>query len=66
MLTEKQSEILDYIRRFVDAAGYPPTTREIASHFGIRQTAAVGHLKLMENKNVISRQPKIARSIKIL
>lgn len=66
VLTDRQTEVLDYIRRFLAREGYPPTTREIATYFGIRQTAIIQHLIRLEDKKAISRQPHIARAIKIL
>ena len=29
MLTERQRQILDFLTKYVDAHGYPPTVREI-------------------------------------
>ena len=29
MLTERQRQILDFVTKYVDAHGYPPTVREI-------------------------------------
>lgn len=41
-----------------------PSTREIQIHFGFAsQTAAVSHLRALERKGVISRQPNKARAV---
>lgn len=65
-LTARQTEVLEYIRRFIVREGWPPTTRELATYFGVNQTAALGYLERLEDKKAISRQPKCARAIKIL
>lgn len=46
--------------------GWAPTTREIATYFGVHQTAAMGYLERLEDKKAITRQPNSARAIKIL
>lgn len=65
-LTPRQTEVLEYIRRFIVREGWPPTTREIATYFGVHQTAAMGYLERLEDKKAITRQPNSARAIKIL
>jgi repressor LexA len=64
MLTERQNEILDFIRDQQENTGFTPSTREIQGHFGFgSQTAVMDHLRAMERKGVLERQPGKARSI---
>ena len=64
MLTERQNEILDFIRGQQENTGFTPSTREIQGHFGFgSQTAVMDHLRAMERKGVLERQPGKARSI---
>ena len=37
-LTDRQQQVLDYIRNSIQQRGYPPTLREIGAHMGIRST----------------------------
>jgi repressor LexA len=55
MLTERQEEILDFVRQFQRAQGVPPSTREIARHFQLSQSTAMGHLQALANKVQIEK-----------
>ncbi|MGC8976698.1 MAG: transcriptional repressor LexA [Candidatus Ratteibacteria bacterium] len=63
-LTEKQKEILDFIKNYNNKRGYPPTIKEIMDYFSFSSpTAAVSHLKALEKKGYIERVNKISRGI---
>src|SRR3984957_6258004 len=62
-LTTRQQEVLDFIRQQQLQTGFPPSSREIQTHFGFQsQTAAMNHLRALERKGVINRTPGKARS----
>ena len=63
-LTERQQEMLEYLRDHQRRHGLMPSTREIQAHFGFAsQTAAVSHLRALERKGVIERLPNKARAV---
>lgn len=65
-LTEKQSDVLNFIARSVADRGYPPTRAEICDAFGFRSpNSAEEHLRALEKKGAISVAPGISRGIKI-
>ncbi len=41
MLTDRQREIYDYLTRYVDDRGYPPTVREIGEAVGLASPSTV-------------------------
>jgi len=47
-LTEKQQEVLAFIRAFVGKHGVPPTVREIGARFKVTPRAAFDHLRALE------------------
>ena len=59
-LTEKQNNVLDFIKKFTATHGYPPSIREIGKGLGLSSPATVhthvrklcnaGYLKVNENK----------------
>jgi repressor LexA len=56
MLTERQQEVLDFVRTFQEAKGVPPSTREIQRHFNFAsQTAVMGHLRSLARKGMIEQ-----------
>ncbi len=56
MLTERQEEILEYIRQFQQEHQLPPSTREIQRHFGFSsQTTVMGHLQALSAKQQLSK-----------
>lgn len=66
-LTDRQEEILQYIQRYIEEQGYPPTIREIGQAFGIRSTNGVNdHLKALERKGYVSRGELKSRALTLL
>lgn len=65
-LTNRQREVLDFIKDEIVRRGYPPSFREIASNFGIKSTNGVKvHLDALEKKGYINRDPGLARGIEL-
>jgi len=63
-LTQRQQEILTYLRNVQRSTGIMPSTREIQHFFGFAsQTAAMSHLRALERKGVINRLPGKARAV---
>ena len=57
-LTQRQREVLEFVREWRSRKGKMPSTREIQRHFGFAsQTAAVNHLKALERKGFLRRMP---------
>jgi SOS-response transcriptional repressor LexA len=57
MLTERQAEILAYIREQC-LGGRPPTLREIGAQFGITSPNGVeAHLRALRNKGALAPAP---------
>ena len=56
-LTERQRQVLAVITAALDAAGCPPTLREISDRIGTKGTAtAIAHLDALERKGYIQRR----------
>jgi repressor LexA len=65
-LTARQAEILELIRDFTDASGFPPTRAEIARTLGFRSVnAAEDHLRALARKGAIELLPGASRGIRI-
>jgi repressor LexA len=65
-LTEIQRRILDYIIDMIATKQILPTLAEIARHFGYKNRATVQqHLRSLEQKGFIKRNPKLARGIEL-
>jgi repressor LexA len=66
-LTIRQKEVFDFLRDFLQEEGFPPTLREIASHFGLRGPRAPQKtLFILEKKGYIRKIPGGSRAIEIL
>ncbi len=65
-ITERQKEVLDFIADFTATNIYPPTVREISSHFEISLRAVQDHLAALQKKGYISTEQKKSRSIRLL
>jgi len=66
-LTERQKEVFEFLKDFLREKGFPPTLREIASHFGLRGPKAPQKtLNILERKGYIRKVPGGSRAIEIL
>lgn len=66
-LTQKQIEILLYIKSEVQRKGYPPSVRELCKGVDLKSTSTVhGHLEKIEAKGYIRKDPTKPRAIEIL
>jgi repressor LexA len=65
-LTDRQREVLDFIRKEIKKISLPPTVREIGEHFGIASPRGVSdHLAALEKKGYIVRDAGKSRAIKL-
>ena len=66
-ITNKQMEILEYIKNTILSEGYPPALREICEAVHLRSTSSVhAHLATLEKNGYIRRDPAKPRTIEIL
>jgi repressor LexA len=66
-LTTKQKKVLYFLKSYLQVKGFPPTLREIASHFGLRGPKAPQKtLQILEKKGYIRRVPGGSRAIEML
>ncbi len=66
-LSEKQKQVLEYLKKEVREKGYPPSVREICEATGLKSTSTVhGHLARLERGGYIRRDPSKPRAIEIL
>ena len=66
-LTDRQRQVLDFISDSIRKRGFPPTLREIGSHFGIRSTNGVNdHLRALEKKGYLHREDLKSRALRPL
>jgi repressor LexA len=65
-LSDKQQQILEFIKRRILDKGYPPAVREICEAVNLRSTSSVhSHLETLERKGYIHRDPTKPRAIEI-
>ena len=65
-ITERQRNILEFIRATIATRGIPPSMREIGEQFGIRSTNGVeGHLAALERSGQILRERGKSRGISL-
>ena len=63
---DKQSEIYKFLKTYTESKGYPPSVREICEAVSLRSTSTVhGHLKRLEKKGMIKRDPSKPRALEI-
>ena len=66
-LTARQRELFDFLKDFFREKGFPPTLREMASHFGLKGPRGPQKtLNILERKGYIRKIPGESRAIEIL
>jgi repressor LexA len=66
-LSPKQERIINFVTKFLQDKGYPPTIRDIAAGCGISSTSVVAYnLNKLEQAGYIHRHSDISRGIKFL
>ncbi len=66
-ISEKQKEILEYIKSEILSKGYPPAVREICEAVHLKSTSSVhAHLETLERNGYIRRDPTKPRAIEIV
>lgn len=65
-LTERQTEVLTFLRDFTEENGYPPTLKEIGTHLGIRNPNGTrNHLLALERKGFIEKGADRSRALRM-
>lgn len=66
MLTDRQEEILEFIKNYIAKHGYSPTIREIGDKCSISSPNGVMcHIKALVKKGAIVRDTKMSRTIRL-
>src|SRR5690554_2188934 len=66
-LTKRQSEIISFLKVWIEDNGYPPTRAEIAKELGFKSpNAAEEHLKALARKGAIEMIPGASRGLRII
>ena len=67
LLTKRQKDVLDVIKKFMASNGYPPTVREIAEIMHLSSPATIQvHLESLEKKGYIKKHGNMNRTIELL
>lgn len=66
-ISQKQSEILEYMKNEILNRGFPPSVREIGEAVNLKSTSSVhSHLETLEKNGYIRRDPTKPRAIEIV
>jgi len=65
-LTPRQRSVLAYINRFVAAHGYPPTYRQMATHFRCNVNNIQGLISRLVKANAIAMEPGKGRTLRVV
>ena len=65
-LTFRQSLLLEHIKHFLNAEGYPPSQRDLAKALSCNHRAIQELLAQLERKGYVTHKPGVSRSLRIL
>src|ERR671914_417262 len=67
MLSKRQRQIYDFVVRYADRHGYPPTVREIGEAVGLASPSTVhAHLANLERAGYLKRDPTKPRALELV
>jgi repressor LexA len=64
-MTEKQNNILNFIKKFTFAEGHPPKYIEISEHFGIGIPTVQNHIEALIKKNCLEKTSGMTRGFRV-
>jgi repressor LexA len=65
-LSERQRKMLDFIQKFSQQSGYPPSIREIGEAVGISSTSVVNYnLNRLVEEGYVARDQNVSRGIRL-
>lgn len=65
-LSERQQNMLDYIHKYIEENGRPPTIREIGSAVDISSTSVVNYnLTRLKEKDLLERDAEVSRGLRL-
>jgi len=65
MLTPKQKQIFEYIKKYAKKKGYSPTQKEIGKRFGLVKSTVHQHIESLKGKGYLNKLYHQARAIEI-
>jgi len=65
-LTNRQREVLEYIKSYIEKHSFPPTIRETSNFFSISVKGAHDHVRALERKKYIRFNANCSRTIEIV
>lgn len=66
-ISDKQRRIIDFLERYINERGYPPSIRDIQSGCGISSTSVVDYnLNILESRGLIERHADVSRGIRLM
>ncbi|MFH2003106.1 MAG: HTH domain-containing protein, partial [Planctomycetota bacterium] len=64
--TEKQLQIINFIKAFIEDKGVSPTLEEIAQYFNVSKITIYEHIAALEKKGALKKSKNRARSIELI
>jgi len=64
-ITNRQTQVVETVRAFVEEHEYGPSLRELAKRLDITPVGAQHHLDVLEAKGLIQRTRGVARSVRV-
>src|ERR671930_2677843 len=67
LVSKRQREIFDFVLKYADKHGYPPTVREIGEAVGLASPSTVhAHLANLERAGLLRRDPTKPRALELV
>lgn len=65
MLTKKQAQLVEAIKNYTKANGFPPTMRELADNRGVSLFAIQGMLERLKKAGIVTWIPAAPRTLRV-
>jgi site-specific DNA-methyltransferase (adenine-specific) len=65
MLTPKQKQVFEYIKKYIKKKGYSPSQKEIGKYLGLVKSTIHQHIKVLVEKGYLNKTGNYARAVDI-
>jgi SOS-response transcriptional repressor LexA len=65
-ITERQRAVYEYMERYADLNGRPPTFRQVAAEFDVSVNCVTGYMRALEAAGYLAREPGKACGVRLL
>jgi repressor LexA len=65
-LSNRQTEVYDFIKLYFDEHGFCPSLADIARGLNLHESTIAAYVKILKEKGVVTSDYRVARSLRVM